>query len=252
MSFVTYPRHRHAASAMVVALGIVLGATQLSSLDLAWMRLWLDTSQRGFLGQSWPVVVGLYRTVPWLGWCLLAVALLILLLPRWRRQPRLRRAAVGALLIAVLGNGVIIDAGLKSHWGRPRPTSTEPFGGSHPYTPLWRASSACARNCSLASGHAAAGFWIMAWGLMARRSRWHRWMAAGVAAGLLIGAARTTQGAHFPSDVLAAGLIILLCSLLCRRLWIRWRWWQRRRRARTARYPCRLNSSTPPPTASAS
>jgi len=219
---------RHAASLVLLALGIALIATQLGPpLDIAWMRLWFDAGERRFIGQSCPAIVGLYRAVPWLGWILLALAIVVVTLPSTRRRPHWRRAAASALGIAVIANGVIVEAGFKDQWGRPRPTSVQPFGGPHAYTPVWQPAAACARNCSLASGHAAAGFWLMAWGALAQRRRWHRLMIAGIVLGLSIGVGRTMQGAHFPSDVLAAGCIVLACSLIWRRLWIRARWWRR-------------------------
>ncbi|MGH7125190.1 MAG: phosphatase PAP2 family protein, partial [Stellaceae bacterium] len=70
-------------------------------------------------------------------------------------------------------------------------------------------ATACERNCSFVSGHAAAGFGLVAFSFLTLDRRRRRVLRAGaVAAGSLIGLARMAQGAHFLSDVVFAGLVV--------------------------------------------
>lgn len=214
-------------------LAAALLAVQLSGLDLALPRGWFETETMRFAGDQWLWVRVSYLAAPWLGWTMLTASALALLLPQLRRRPAWRRAAVASWCVALVANGLLIEWVLKDGWGRPRPRAIVQFGGSHAYTPFWRPSEACTRNCSLASGHAAAGFALMAPGALARRKKWHRALTIGLLAGSLVGLGRVAQGAHFPTDVLVAGLVVLGCCLV-----LRWLWWhacllQRRRAGRT-------------------
>lgn len=205
------------------ALAAALLAVQLSGLDLALPRGWFEAETMRFVGDQWLWVRVSYHAAPWLGWTMLAASTLVLGLPRLRRRPAWRRAAVAAWCVALVANGLLIEWALKDGWGRPRPREVATFGGTHAYEPFWHPSEACSRNCSLASGHAAAGFALMAVGALARRKRWHRALAIGLLAGLLVGLGRVAQGAHFPTDVLVAGLVVLGCCLA-----LRWLWWHAR------------------------
>ncbi len=211
---------------LVLALVLV----QLSGLDLALTRLGFDAAHASFIGHDLGWAQAFYRGTPLFGWLMLLLATWVLIRPSWRRRPGWRRAALAVWLVAVLGNGLVIDRLLKEHWGRPRPRAVELFGGPHTYSPVWQPAQACTSNCSLPSGHAAAGFALMAIGTLAARRRWHAALAIGMVAGLAIGSARVLQGAHFPTDILASGVVVLGICLLLRRLWIMGRWLRRRRR----------------------
>ena len=81
------------------------------------------------------------------------------------------------------------------------------------------------------SGHAAAGFALMAVGLFgSRRTRW-RWWALGALAGSVIGAGRIVQGRHFLADIVFCMLALWLVAVLLRLLWLRVVLLKRRRRA---------------------
>ena len=76
-------------------------------------------------------------------------------------------------------------------------------------------------NCAFTSGHAAIAFWIAAYAFLLPA----KWRAAGILAGVLFGLAvggvRMAQGAHFLSDVAAAGVIVLAVNALAARLILR-------------------------------
>jgi lipid A 4'-phosphatase len=76
-------------------------------------------------------------------------------------------------------------------------------------------SDQCDDNCSFPSGHAALGFWAIAFALLAPPRRRKLAVAAAVGFGALIGAVRIAQGAHFLSDVIASGLLVgVVCRLM--------------------------------------
>jgi lipid A 4'-phosphatase len=106
--------------------------------------------------------------------------------------------------------------GLKDNWQRARPYQVTLFGGKQNFTRAAVMTDQCDNNCSFVSGHVACGFFFAGIALLHRRRQW-LWCAAGVTAGLVIGFARMSDGAHWLSDVLWAGPITLTCS------WITWK-----------------------------
>jgi len=138
--------------------------------------------------------------------------LVIVLSQRWR-QHALTLACVGFSLL--LGPGLATWA-VKEHQLRARPFDVVEFGGQRQFTPALEQANQCTVNCAFVSGHVACGFFFASLMLLdPRRRRW--WIATGVAAGLGIGYARMSVGAHWLSDVLWAFPITLASS------WLVWR-----------------------------
>lgn len=112
--------------------------------------------------------------------------------------------------VLVIGPGVVANLILKDNLGRARPRDVIEFGGTKAFTPPLLPSRECPRNCSFVSGEASsmfAAFFALA--LLLPRYR-PGLLATGVAAGILVGAIRIVQGAHFLSDVLFAGIFMAL------------------------------------------
>ena len=109
-----------------------------------------------------------------------------------------------------VGPGLVGNVILKDHWGRARPVHLTEFGGSKTYSPPLLPSNQCDRNCSFVAGEASmmyATFFAAAFVFPAiGRSL----ILAGVLAGLLSGLVRISQGAHFLSDVIFAGVAMAL------------------------------------------
>ena len=61
----------------------------------------------------------------------------------------------------LVGPGLIVNVFLKEYWGRPRPASTDLFGGLLPFVPAGDWSNACLDNCSFVSGEASSIFWLV-------------------------------------------------------------------------------------------
>ena len=204
-------------------------------LDIAVSSQFFDGM--AFIGSTWAWANWVYQEVPRVGGALvmLAAVLALLRLSDWGRRwvkPWLQRRAIASLLMVALGVGLLVHNGLKDSWGRPRPQDVQVFGGSKIYQAPLQHSTQCDRNCSFVSGHAAAGFALMAVGLFgSRRTRW-RWWAIGAVAGSVIGLARIVQGRHFFGDIVFCMLALWLVSVLLREIWLRLVLIRRKRRMR--------------------
>ena len=118
----------------------------------------------------------------------------------------------------IVGPGLIVETLLKPNWGRARPDEIVPFGGTFAYTPpLWFAD-ACERNCSFASGHAAVAFWVTAYAFLLPPRYYRLGMALGLLFGAGVGLVRVMQGAHFISDVIYAGAIVVAVNAIAARV----------------------------------
>lgn len=209
-----------------------------SGLFLWWpeLDLWVATrfydSTGLFPANQWVSVQAIYVWAPRLGWVLTAWTLVVLGL-RWLRPENislgLYRRCLAWILVAFLGNGLLVHEALKNQVGRPRPNQVQEMGGAVPFVPAFQVSQACARNCSFVSGHAALGFCALAFGMWAAPGGRRRWLVTGLVLGSAIGLGRIVQGGHFLSDIVFAFLAIWGSSLVIRAVWLRWRWWQLKR-----------------------
>ena len=192
-------------------------------LDLVVTRYFFEPDSRSFPANQSPLVQAAYVATPWLsramfitcglGWFILKVrpsqgAL------AWRRH------MLAWLTMAVVGLGLVVDWGLKDNVGRPRPEQLHIFGNSKPFVPAFELSTLCDVNCGFVSGHAAAGFSLMTWGMWSAWRRRKRWLLIGTVAGLFIGGVRIMQGGHFLSDVIFSGWAVWLTYLLIRQTWL--------------------------------
>lgn len=151
-----------------------------------------------------------------------ALCVVAWIVARFKSVPHPTGRQLGFLLTTILvGPGLIVEALLKPTWGRARPKDIVEFGGQASYTPPWEITDQCMSNCAFTSGHAAIAFWIAAYAFLLPA----KWRAAGILAGVLFGLAvggvRMAQGAHFLSDVAAAGVIVLAVNALAARLILR-------------------------------
>lgn len=119
------------------------------------------------------------------------------------------RIAFYILSSLVIGPGILTNELFKAHWHRARPSQISQFGGEAHFTPPFMITDQCASNCSFVSGHAAMGFWVIAFAFLVPPP----WRGKAIAAALLFGATvgwvRILQGGHFLSDVVYAGLLVV-------------------------------------------
>lgn len=206
----------HWVAAVVVVL-IVFPAIDITVSSWFW-----DPVGHVFVARSWPPAEWVRRSMPaYLVGAAAAIAVL------WLAGEALGRVflkisrpvAVYLLSSLALGPGVVVNLILKDYWGRPRPSTILQFGGPDPYVAPMAVSGACPHNCSFPSGHAALGFWLVAFALLAPR-RWRRpAIAAAAAAGAVIGLVRIAQGGHFLSDVVFSAIITISITVWLHR-WI--------------------------------
>lgn len=203
-----------------ITVGVVFGLWP--SLDLAFAALFYDTERHAFIYASYRGLEGLRDFNQYLVITVAvgAAAMLAIAIVRSTRA----RLAAGIFLVATLltGPGLIVNVGLKSHWGRPRPGEVTAFGGEYPFVPWWNPLGRCESNCSFVSGEAASAFWLLAVAVVLPERYRPLAVVAAILYGLAVGLARIAIGGHFLSDVLFAGVATALIIYLLHRLIFHW------------------------------
>ena len=116
------------------------------------------------------------------------------------------------------GPGLVANLILKDQWGRARPTQTVEFGGFKTFTTALVPARQCQRNCSFVSGEASSIF-VLFFAAALIIPQWSISLAAaGTFGGLAAGVIRMSQGAHFLSDVIFAGVFMALTVLAVHKL----------------------------------
>lgn len=204
--------------------GLLLLIDACSDADRALTRLVFDPYAAAFPLRSsfWLDVVMHHWTkyaVIAIG-CLMTIALLLaFVLPALRNARRLLLFSVLALSLAPLA--VVLGKAMSP---LSCPWDIDEFGGLVAYRHLldWHAAASSGGHC-FPAGHASTGFALMAFYFVAYAL--HQPRAArcalgfGVFAGLLLGAGRVLQGAHFASHVMWSGVVcwsvmVLLYALI--------------------------------------
>ena len=207
--------------ACALGVGTVAGLAFVAfpDLDLGASRAFLVGGST-FAGQSlgWVHVLrNFFVGAFYLG---VAISLAGLVVTRGRARSWLRLTGAQWLFLAlclVMRPGIVANVVLKDHWGRARPKQVAEFGGAKTFTPPLLPSDQCAHNCSFVSGEAASIFMpLYAAGLV--MPQWSAvLLAAGTLCGFAAGLVRMSQGAHFLSDVVFAGVFMALTAVLVHR-----------------------------------
>jgi lipid A ethanolaminephosphotransferase len=204
--------------AVPLSLLVLLFLVPPHAFDMSVNRLF-------FAGDGWPwhdskLFLTLTHTAPKIFTGLVAAAVIVILaagIARGRRiheDPLLARCLY--VLAAMSAGGVLVWL-LKGTTGVSCPWDLQAFGGPDQLSDPSLSFSFRHGKCWPA-GHAGAGFMLFAFyfalrGVRPRLARAAFWFAA--AFGLFCGFTRVMQGAHFPSHVIATGLIDwLVCALL--------------------------------------
>ena len=210
---------KNSLKSLVLSVLILVAATiVIAGFDLD-MRLaeWLHTADGGFVHGGQQPWAALYEYGEWPGLLLAVGALGALLLGLvWQPARRYRLASAFLVLLYLIGPGLLVNVTLKEYWGRPRPADIVEFGGTRDFRQPWQIRTVDRRN-SFPSGHASVAFYLAApWFLLrsTRKRAAYGWLSVGVGFGLLVGAARMAQGAHFLSDVLWSGGLVYLTGLV--------------------------------------
>ena len=208
-------------SALGLLLLIVLALLVLwaERIDLPIAALFFDPSLDRFPARGAWLPELLHNAISGLGitlTALLFLALISALVSRSTIAGQPPRALGFALCCLVIGPVVIANGVFKDHWGRARPMQLEQFGTGHArFTPPLLIADQCAKNCSFVSGDPSVLFMLHGFAYIAATRRRRQWLFWGsMAAGSAAGALRIWMGAHFFSDVVFAGVFMVITASL--------------------------------------
>ena len=182
-------------------------------LDIRFSMLFYDPAGGFYLADA-PICRRIYELVEiiTIAWVVLAVVLLAVLRIRKKNLLGLSARHLIYLLAALaIGPGLVVNLVFKDNWGRARPYDVRQFGGTSAFTPAFAISGECHHNCAFVSGHAAMGFYFIAFGFIGRRRRGFFILLSAIY-GSAVGLVRILQGGHFLSDVVFAFFIIYAVS----------------------------------------
>jgi lipid A 4'-phosphatase len=201
-----------------IGLAATLALVLVPGIDIAVSSLFHDPGT-GFAWRDKPIPDFLHEGIQIGARVLFAAFLLGLAATLWRRwRAGFERPILGLgrkewfFLIAslLLAPGLFANTILKDQWNRARPVQVEEFGGKLNHTPPLVISNQCDHNCSFVAGDAAIGFYLHALAYVVPRRRSRAVLGAGLVAGALSGLLRIGMGAHFFSDVIFAGVFMVL------------------------------------------
>jgi lipid A 4'-phosphatase len=189
-------------------------------VDIAVSRAFLQTDGSFLLANS---AFGEDIRMPiWLASVAVAVAGAVMLcasLLRGRNAQSSWRLWAFVTALYVCGTGLLVNVLLKQNWGRARPVTIQEFGGDRLFTPPFEIAGQCSSNCSFVSGEAAsAAAMAIVIAVCFGRALPKPWrgMVYGLVAAVYALAAgmRVAAGRHFLSDVVFAGLFMLILARL--------------------------------------
>ncbi|RAU23491.1 hypothetical protein CU669_03710 [Paramagnetospirillum kuznetsovii] len=181
-------------------------------IDISASALFFDPIHRTFLLRTHPVGEFVRKTLPVILFALAALVAVTGAAAAWRKKPLLGLSARGGAFIVAslaLGPGLVVNTLLKDYWGRPRPSTIAEFSGPNQYVTPLIPSLQCPDNCSFPSGHAALGFWMVSFALLAPPRYRRPAILAALIFGAFVGWVRIAQGGHFLSDVAFSGVIVV-------------------------------------------
>ncbi len=219
-------------AAIIIGILIAIPFCLWPQLDLAITHWLAFVPDIGFVYKNAAAVLGLYTGVRIVTAALVAGFLLLLLWRRFKADaplPLLRKSAPPSrsifylMLVMAIGPGMVVHWGFKEEFDRPRPRQVLEFGGTLAYAPppftpaYWQSRPTEGR--SFPSGHAAMGYYLMAFAFVAQARRAKiLWLGGGTVAGLIVGMGRILQGGHWASDILFSGVVVLFVSALLHRV----------------------------------
>ncbi len=203
---------------LIVFAAIHLFFSIWPTIDLAVSRAFVRPDGTFWLSKS--VLAEQIRMPIWLvsfGLAISAALMLCVSLMRGRLAHTPWRLWAFVTTLYVIGPGLLVNVLLKQNWGRARPVTVAEFGGTKLFTPPFEIAGQCSKNCSFVSGEAAsAAVMVIVLAICFRDSKARKWrpaMYAGLALVFVIGSGlRVATGRHFLSDVVFAGLFMLIIA----------------------------------------
>jgi lipid A 4'-phosphatase len=212
--------------AIAVVAGVLFGVYPDLDLRVAGHFHAIETAYHdGFALRFYPPLIRARNFGLWIPALLVAPAvgaLVIKLMLPWRKLLMPGRAVVFLIATMILAPGIMANVVFKEHWGRSRPIDVTQFAGHEHFVPWWDPRGDCPENCSFVSGDVAGAFWTLAPAALAPP----QWRALAYFAALALGAGmaalRMMAGAHFPSDVIFAGVFTYLIIWVAYAFIYRW------------------------------
>ncbi|MFA5958520.1 phosphatase PAP2 family protein [Hyphomicrobium sp.] len=207
------------ASAMLRGALIVGGLalvlfTVAPGIDLTLARLFY-LGDRHFIGNAGFLIPSIRLAFNIFFYLICAVTILGLVMAARNAGPWLDLTVGKWLFIAlclITGPLVVANIGFKDHWGRARPRDIVEFDGSKAFTAPFPPSGQCDYNCSFVSGEASSIFIVMFAAALMFKSRSRNFVRLGIVSGSLAGLMRMSQGGHFLSDVIFAGVLMAITA----------------------------------------
>ena len=206
---------RGAFAAGAIVLGVAAGVAfhAFPEIDLIFASNFYLGDSAGFSGQKLGYVSALRSTFVAFFCASLALAILGAVVTLARRQSWFGLAGAQWLFLVVclvVGPGLVANVALKEQWGRARPKHVVELGGDKVFTPPLTPSGECRHGCSFVSGEAASIFTPFYAAALVVPQWSVALTVAGTLGGLAAGMIRVSQGAHFLSDVIFAGVLMAL------------------------------------------
>jgi len=196
-------------------LGLITIIFNTTRLDIILQSYFYKSGEGWFLKFK-PFWDYFYRFGIFPGYLFGIAGLIMIALSYWNtKYIKYRRAALMLVYTLVLGPGLIINLGLKDHWGRPRPFEIKEFGGKHEFLCVCMPGESEGGK-SFPCGHCSMGFFLAVPYLILRKNNSrlaYAFLISGIIYGLLIGLSRMIAGGHFASDVLWSGGLVWLTAL---------------------------------------
>lgn len=187
------------------------------NLDLKLAAFFYEEQERFWLLDSISICLFLYRygTIPGL---IITISLLILWALSFysKRLVTYRKDFLLCFLAIVIGGGVIVNAVLKDHFGRPRPRQVIEFGGKWAFKPPL-IPGIPGKGKSFPCGHCAMGFVPVVGIFLYYRSKKIAFTSflLTITYGVMVSVTRIGQGAHFLSDAIwSLGIMLLTSAVL--------------------------------------
>lgn len=213
-SFIPYMTYIKQNADWLSGLFFVVLFVLFPSLDIVVSEWFYDADNQQWSYRHHPINASIYALFRYLPHVLIPLMLIIIGLTFVKQGIRAsdRKPWLFLLLTLLIGPGLIIHEGFKKGFDRPRPKQVEIFNGDYQFISAFSVSQDCDKKCkSFVSGHAAMGFFFMAFAWIFRRRSWLWW---GIFIGVISSAVRITQGGHFISDCIFAGYVCYFTARL--------------------------------------
>lgn len=191
---------------------------KFSNLDISLQNLFYSTVKTWKFGsqQPWNFFYH-YGNYPILIFIILS--LIFFIVSFWGNTSKwlfCRKATLFFILVLLLGPGLLVNGVLKEHVGRPRPREIINYGGTEPFVPILQHGTA-GKGKSFPCGHCSMAFMLITPFFLLRKK--HKLLSLlvlgiGLIYSLLMSIARMSQGGHFASDAIWAGIVVYFSSLI--------------------------------------